>query len=71
MPRMTVQNWYFDQIFGDVVLRGNVEGSPYFPDGEKIITSPVRSIDNLVVTTKSGSVYVLGMKISLADLKGV
>ncbi len=40
-------------------LQGEVYGNPNFPDGDHIITSAVDSSERRLVTTRSGSKYLL------------
>ena len=41
-------------------LHGRVYGHPRFDDGEWVTTSPIKAVEDGVVTTYSGSQYELG-----------
>jgi len=50
------------------VLEGEVFDHPTFPDGSKIVTSPIEKTEGRKVLTKTGSTYELG-RISYAQRK--
>jgi hypothetical protein len=44
----------------EIILQGNVYGNPKFRDGDHILTSCIVSMVGRVITTYSGSKYLLG-----------
>ena len=41
-------------------LTGDVEGHPKFPNGKRVCTSEVKDFKGRVITTESGTEYLLG-----------
>jgi hypothetical protein len=65
---MRIENWsitwwaerYTAPECAKFQLQGDVIGNPKFEDGKYIRTSDIMEIDGSRVTTRSGSVYILG-----------
>lgn len=53
-------NPYRDPEAGGQRLSGEVYGDPRACDGKRCLTSPIAAVDGRVITTMSGTRYVLG-----------
>lgn len=63
-----IENWHVSMV-GDIytppecyvpILCGQVYGHPRFPDGDDINTSDIVNVNGREVTTRSGTLYILG-----------
>jgi hypothetical protein len=65
---MRLENWSVTSVGGEydppeyrrIQVQGDVYDHPTRPDGERIRTSDIRSVDGNEVKTRSRSVYTLG-----------